>query len=402
MAAIPRYSPRRGPVILSAGFRPFFLGSAIWAALAIPLWLAVYRGGVSVPSLLPPLVWHVHEMIFGFAAATVAGFLLAAIPNWTGRMPLQGWPLAILVSLWAIGRVAVFLSADIGAAAAALADLSFPAAFLGVVGREILAGRNWRNLPMLAALSLLLAGNFFVHLDALGIANTAELGNRIGLATLLMLISLVGGRIIPSFTHNWLTKARPAIKPPIPEGFFDRVVLVVTALALTAWALAPDAPITAAAVLVAGGAVALRLSRWRGLRTMREPLLVILHVGYAWLALGLLLLGLHRFIEILPRTAALHALTVGAVGTMTLAVMTRASLGHTGRSLAAGPGTKAIYVLITLAAVLRILSPLAAENANLLLSVAGAAWSGAFGLFAVFYGGALARPRTEDETARPI
>lgn len=389
-------------MILSAGFRPFFLGSAIWAAVAIPLWLAVYRDGVTLPSLLPPLVWHIHEMIFGFAAATVAGFLLAAIPNWTGRMPLEGWPLAILVLLWAIGRVAVLLSADIGAAAAALADLSFPAAFLGVVGREILAGRNWRNLPMLAALSLLLAGNLFVHLDALGIADSAELGNRIGLVTLLMLISLVGGRIIPSFTHNWLTKTRPAITPPVPEGSFDRAALVVTALALGSWALAPDAPITAWANLAAGGAVALRLSRWRGIRTLREPLLLILHIGYAWLALGLVLLGLNRFLEVLPVTAALHALTVGAVGTMTLAVMTRASLGHTGQSLTAGPGTKAIYVLITLAAVLRVLSPLAAENANLLLSVAGAAWCGAFGLFAVFYGGALARPRKEDQSARAI
>lgn len=393
MAAIPRDSPYRGPVIFSAGFRPFFLGSGIWAAVAIPLWLAVYRGEVAAPSLMTPLVWHAHEMVFGFAAATVAGFLLTAIPNWTGRMPLQGWPLATLVLLWAIGRIAVFLSADIGAGAAAIADLSFPLAFLCVVGREIIAGRNWRNLPILAALALLLLGNLLVHLDVLGIADTAELGNRIGLVTLLMLISLVGGRIIPSFTHNWLKKARPAVKPPIPEGRFDRAALVVTALALAAWALAPNATITAWANLAAGGAVALRLSRWRGLRTWKEPLLLVLHVGYAWLALGLLLLGLNRFIEVLPATAALHALTVGAVGTMTLAVMTRAALGHTGRSLTAGPGTKMIYLLITLAAVLRMVSPLAGEGAAVVLSLAGVAWSGAFGLFAILYGGMLARPR---------
>ncbi len=402
MVAIPRYRPHPGPVILSAGFRPFFLVSAIWAAVAIPLWLAVYAGGLAVPSLLPPLVWHVHEMVFGFAAATVAGFLLTAIPNWTGRMPLQGWPLAILVVLWAIGRIAVVLSADIGAPAAALADLSFPAVFLGVVGREIRAGRNWRNLPMLAALSLLLAGNLLVHLDALGIADTADLGNRIGLVTLLMLISLMGGRIIPSFTHNWLTKTHPAIKPPIPEGGFDRAVLVATALALAAWAFAPDALITAWATLVAGGAVALRLSRWRGLRTIQEPLLLILHIGYAWLALGLLLLGLDLPSEFLPPTAALHALTVGAVGTMTLAVMTRATLGHTGRPLLAGPGTRTIYLLITLAALLRVLSPLAGDAASLVLSVAGAAWSGAFGLFAILYGAALARPRVQGDNARAI
>jgi uncharacterized protein involved in response to NO len=402
MAAIPRYSLHTGPVILSAGFRPFFLGSAIWAALAIPLWLAVYGGGVAAPSLLPPLVWHVHEMVFGFAAATVAGFLLTAIPNWTGRKALQGWPLATLVLLWAIGRIAVLLSGDIGGAAAALADLSFPTAFLGIVAREIVAGRNWRNLPILAALSLLLAGNCLVHFAALGIADTADLGNRIGLVTLLMLISLVGGRIIPSFTHNWLTKTRPAIKPPIPEGPFDRAALVVTALALAAWALAPNAMITAWANFVAGGAVALRLSRWRGIRTTQEPLLLVLHMGYAWLALGLLLLGLNRFLEVLPATAALHALTVGAIGTMTLAVMTRASLGHTGRSLTAGPGTKAIFLLITLAAVLRVLSPLAGDQTGLVLPLAGASWSAAFGLFAALYGGALARPRVEGNAARAI
>jgi uncharacterized protein involved in response to NO len=402
MAAIPRYRPHRGPVILSAGFRPFFLGSAVWAAVAIPLWLAFYRGEAAAPSLMAPLVWHAHEMVFGFAAATVAGFLLTAIPNWTGRMPLQGWPLATLVSLWAIGRIAVFLSADIGAAAAALADLSFPLAFLSVVGREIVTGRNWRNLPILAALSLLLLGNLLVHLDALAVADSAELGNRIGLVTLLMLISLVGGRIIPSFTHNWLKKAHPAIKPPIPEGLLDRTVLVVTALALGAWALTPDASVTAWGTLIAGGAVALRLLRWRGLHTLREPLLVILHLGYAWLALGLVLLGLSRLIEFLPATAALHALTVGAVGTMTLAVMTRATLGHTGGSLTAGPGTKMIYLLITLAAVLRVLSPLAGGEATMMLSLAGAAWSGAFGLFAILYGGALTRPRVEAAAAPSI
>jgi uncharacterized protein involved in response to NO len=402
MTAIPRYRAHAGPVILSAGFRPFFLGSSIWAALAIPLWLGAYAGGLVVPTRLAPLIWHAHEMVFGFAAATVAGFLLTAIPNWTGRMPLQGGPLATLVSLWAIGRFGVLLSAEIGAPAAAVADLCFPAVFLAVVAREILAGKNWRNLPMLGALSLLLLGNLLVHLDALGLTDTAQLGNRLGLVTLFMLISLVGGRIIPSFTRNWLAKARPQVSPPVPEGRFDLAALVVTGLALLTWAIAPDAAVTPWAALFAGIAVAFRLSRWRGLHTIREPLLLILHVGYGWLAFGLLLLGLNGLYETLPATAALHALTVGAVGTMTLAVMTRASLGHTGRPLSAGPATKSIYALITIAAVLRILSPFAGDQIELTLRLAGAAWSGAFGLFAVFYGGVLARPRVRDEIARPI
>ena len=402
MTAIPRYREHAGPVILSAGFRPFFLGAAIWAAVAIPLWLGAYAAGLVVPTRLAPPVWHAHEMVFGYAAAAVAGFLLTAIPNWTGRMPLQGGPLAILVLLWAIGRAGVLLSTAIGAPAAAIADLSFPAVFLAVVAREILAGKNWRNLPMLGALSLLLIGNVLVHLEALGIADTAALGNRLGIATLLMLISLVGGRIIPSFTHNWLAKARPEVSPPVSTRRLDLAVLIVTGLALLVWAPAPDVPATPWAVLVAGIAVAVRLSRWRGRQTVREPLLLILHVGYSWLALGPLLLGLSGLTGILPATAALHALTVGAVGTMTLAVMTRASLGHTGRPLTAGPVTTAIYALITLAAVLRVLSPLAGDRIELALWLAGAAWSSAFGLFAVFYGRILTRPRVRNELARPI
>jgi uncharacterized protein involved in response to NO len=402
MAAIPRYRPHAGPAILAAGFRPFFLGASIWAALAIPLWLAAYALGFVMPSQLPPIVWHVHEMVFGFAAAAVAGFLLTAIPNWTGHMPLQGAPLAILVGLWAIGRLAVLVSGTIGAPTAAVADLSFPLAFLVVVAREILAGKNWRNLPMLGAVSLLLVGNLLVHLEALGLVGTAMLGNRVGLLPLFMLISLIGGRIIPSFTRNWLAKTRPEIAPPPSEGRFDHAVLIATGVALVSWTVAPDAAISSGAALLAGIAAARRLSRWRGLKTAREPLLLILHIGYGWLAFGLLLLGADGLYPILPQTAAWHALTVGAVGTMTLAVMTRASLGHTGRPLTAGSGTQVIYVLITLAAVLRVLSPLAGDQVVLVLMLAGAAWSAAFGLFAIVYGGALTRPRAQGAAARPI
>jgi uncharacterized protein involved in response to NO len=142
VTAIPRYRPHRGPAILSAGFRPFFLLSGGWAAIAIPLWLAVFAGDAAIPTALPPAVWHVHEMVFGYGAAVVAGFLLTAIPNWTGRMPLQGGPLVFLVLLWAVGRVAVLLSARIGAGSAAVLDLAFPLVFLAVVPREIAAGRN--------------------------------------------------------------------------------------------------------------------------------------------------------------------------------------------------------------------------------------------------------------------
>jgi len=388
--------------MLSAGFRPFFLAAALWAALAVPLWLAAYTAGLVLPTRFAPSVWHAHEMIFGFAAASIAGFLLTAIPNWTGRLPLQGLPLAMLALLWVLGRIGVMISAEIGAPIAAVADLCFPLVFLAVVTREILAGKNWRNLPMVSALSLLFVGNLLVHLDTLGLADTAEFGNRIGIMTVLMLISLVGGRIIPSFTRNWLAKFRPQIEAPVPEGRFDLVAMAGTGVALTAWVIAPEAAVTFWVLAAAGIALALRLSRWRGLHTAREPLILILHFGYAWLAFGLLLLALDGIFEIVPTAAALHALTVGAIGTMTLAVMTRASLGHTGHPLTAGPVTKTAYVLVTSAAVLRVLSPLVGEHAEATLWLAGVFWTGAFGLFAIFYGRILIRSRIPGEAKAPI
>jgi uncharacterized protein involved in response to NO len=385
VSPVPRYRSQSGPFLLSAGFRPFFLAAALWAALAVPLWLAAFTGEAALPTRLLPSVWHVHEMVFGFAAATVAGFLLTAIPNWTGRLPLQGVPLAILVLLWAAGRIAVLASATTGAAVAAALDLAFPLAFLAVVAREVLAGRNWRNLPMIAALGLLLAGNLLVHLDGLGLAATAALGNRIGIATLLMLISLVGGRIIPSFTRNFLAKTRPESTAPAVFDAFDRAALATTALALATWVAAPDGPAAPVLELVSGIALGVRLARWRGAQTLREPLVWILHLGYSWLALGFVLLGLSRFLPALPPSAALHALTAGAIGTMTLAVMTRATLGHSGRPLAAGPGTTTVYALVTVAALFRLLVPFAGNQDLVVLALAGAAWSGAFLLFAVLY-----------------
>lgn len=394
VSPIPRYRPQSGPAILAAGFRPFFLASGLWAAVAVPLWLAMFAGRADVQTMLAAQVWHVHEMVFGFGAATVAGFLLTAIPNWTGRLPLQGASLAGLVLTWCAGRAAVLFSGSVGAAAATLIDLAFPVAFLAVVAREIAAGRNWRNLPMVAALSLLLIANSLVHAEAMGVASTADLGNRLGVGTLLMLISLVGGRIIPSFTANWLAKQRPEVPAPGTFGGFDRLALALTAVALLGWVAAPESRAGAWVDLAAAMALAVRLARWRGWAAWREPLLWILHVGYAWLPVGLLLLGASILWPVLPQTTALHALTAGAIGTMTLAVMTRASLGHTGRPLTAGAATTAIYVLVTVAAVARILAPLAGADYFAALSAAGAAWTSAFGLFVIAYARPLTAPRT--------
>jgi uncharacterized protein involved in response to NO len=310
--------------------------------------------------------------------------------------------LGILVALWLLGRVAVLTSGVIGPVVSALADLAFPIAFLSVVAREILAGRNWRNLPMIGALSLLLVGNLLVHLEVLGVTQTGQLGNRIGIGTLLVLIALVGGRIVPSFTRNWLAKHRPNGALPAPSDRLDTIALIVTGFGVLAWIATPDDPIASYATLAAGAAAAARLVRWQGMATTSEPLLLILHIGYGWLAVGLLLVGLNGFLAFLPATAALHALTVGAVGTMTLAVMTRASLGHTGRPLSAGPLTRIIFLLITAAAIARLIAPLCGAEMLPILWLAAGAWSAAFGLFAVFYGRILARPRASAAEAAPV
>jgi uncharacterized protein involved in response to NO len=382
----------RGLALFSAGFRPFFLLAALWSAIAVPVWLAAYVHGYA-PSAMPAMIWHAHEMIYGYALATVAGFLLTAIPNWTGRLPLRGAPLAVLAALWLAGRVALLLSATLGAAAAMLLDLAFTATLMAAVARELVAGRNFRNLPMVAALALLFAGNLLVHLQALDVAYTAALGNRLGIATLAALIALVGGRIVPSFTRNWLVRMRPDVAPPASPSKLDLACLVAIVAGLAAWTGFPDSPITFGMEILAGAAVAIRLSRWRGLATLREPLLVVLHLGYGWLAFGLALLGLNGFFGWLPPSAGMHALTVGAVGTMTLAVMTRASLGHSGRPRTAGAGTSAIYILVTLAALLRLAAPLAGAQVVLVTSLAGAAWTAAFALFAALYAPLFLRAR---------
>jgi uncharacterized protein involved in response to NO len=393
MAAMPRYRPQTGFALLAAGFRPFFLLAALWACAAIPISVAFFAGFGQIPAALAPGVWHAHEMTFGFGAAAVAGFLLTAIPNWTGRMPLQGKGLALLALLWIAGRFAFLFLAEIGGGIAAVLDLALPCVFLAAIAREVIGGRNWRNLPMLGALAFLLTGNLLVHLESLGVARTAETGNRLGVATLLMLISLIGGRIIPSFTRNWLAKHRPATSMPALFNVADRVALSVTVLALAIWVFMPEAAAAPWFELAAGIALGIRLVRWRFAVVLREPLLWVLHLGYAWLAFGFLLLAVDSFEAMLPHTTALHALTTGAIGTMILAVMTRASLGHTGRPLVAGPGTTVIYVFVTLAAILRLLAPLAGAHYIAALSCAGAAWSAAFGLFVLLYGRLLLSPR---------
>jgi uncharacterized protein involved in response to NO len=390
-----------GPALLSYGFRPFFLLGAIWAALAVAIWLPMLAGSLSLPTAFAPVEWHAHELLYGYLPAIVAGFLLTAVPNWTGRLPVTGRPLRGLLLIWIAGRLAVAGSAWIGRPWAAAVDLLFLAAVAAVVLREILAARNLRNLKVLLLVGLLLAGNAIFHAGS-GLTSGTGYGTRIGIAAAVLLISVIGGRIVPSFTHNWLARERPGSLPQ-PFSPFDVVALLVGAVALTSWIAIPEHRATAAAAVAAGLLHALRLARWRGYRAAAEPLVLVLHVAYLFVPLGFFLVAAGiAFPAHLTASGALHGWTAGAVGLMTLAVMTRASLGHTGRPLTATAPTQLIYAAALVAALARIVSAFGWER-DLLLNISATAWVMAFAGFAIVYWPLLTRPRREiaRDAARP-
>ena len=380
------------PVFLSQGFRPFFLAAGLWAAAALALWIVMFATGTALPSRFDPLTWHIHEMLFGFVMAAVAGFLLTAIPNWTQRLPISGLPLALLAGLWLLGRIACLVSALVPPWLAIAADLSFPVVLVGVVAREIIAGRNWRNLPVVVPVTVLGIANLLMHLEAEGVGVPSGLGWRLGLAAVIALISVVAGRIVPSFTRNWLAKHRTSDLPAV-HGWTDRAALGVLHTGLLGWAFLPGFHPLGLLLLLGAMLNLWRLLRWHGGATAAEPLLLILHIGYAWLALSTALLGLSMLDADLPQSAAIHALTVGAIGTMILAVMTRVARGHTGRDLTADRATSLIYSLVTLAAITRVVAAFTTGWTMPLFIVSAGLWIAAFGVFTLCYGPMLLRPR---------
>lgn len=395
-AALQRRRDYAGPALLAYGFRPFFLAAGIWGALAILFWVPLYTGHLTVDTGFSPLDWHVHEMLYGYVAAAVAGFLLTAIPNWTGRLPVSGWPLGALALLWIAGRFAVLSSGQIGGMTAAAIDVSFLATLGVVAAREIIAGKNWRNLRVLVVLGVLIAGNVVFHAEVM-LKGAADYGIRAAIAAVIVLITLIGGRIVPSFTNNWLARNNPG-RLPVPFSRFDAVTVAVSALALVAWIAAPAQSATGALLVLAGLLQAARLSRWAGDRTLADRLVLVLHVGYAFVPIGFLLLGASMLTSAVPTSAGIHAWTAGAVGMMTLAVMTRATLGHTGQPLQASPMTQGIYALILISAVMRIVA--AFTGPIILIEVAGFLWVAGFVCFVLLYGPLLARRKPAWAEAR--
>ena len=384
----------QGLAFFSYGFRPFFLGAALFAAVAVPAWIIMLLTGVGDSEFFSAArTWHVHEMVFGFLPAVITGFLLTAIPNWTDRPPIRGRELMLLSSVWLAGRLVMAIPLLTPLLSATI-EGAFLALMAGLVWREIAAGGSWSHAPIGVLISLYAGADIVFHVLALSGAAT-DLPERMALALVMVLLALIGGRVTPNFTRDFLAE-QGMTELPAPFSRFDGLSVVLVGIAAVSWIVQPQAMATGWLLLSAGLVNLGRLSRWYGWLTWHEPLVLTLHLGYGWLAISLLVLGGAILDLGLPTTDAMHALTTGAVGVMTLAVMTRASLGHTGRPKHAGPLTVCIYILVNLGALLRVFGPSIDFSTNLALGLAAMSWSGAYLLFALVYGPFLLRPSIDE------
>ncbi|MCC7256963.1 MAG: NnrS family protein [Gammaproteobacteria bacterium] len=387
---------RTPPVLFSYAFRAFFLAAGIQAVCSLVAWIAGFHGlrWPAAPAALTP-TWHAHELVIGFAGAVVAGFLLTAVATWTGRAPLRGAPLAGLAAAWLAGRLASVFAGALPPAALALLDLLFPVLLAVLATREIVLGGSRRNYGIAAitwALALLTA---LYHAGAAGLIDGGDwLAVTLSVHLLAMLVVVVGGRVIPLFTANWL-RLRGDNRPPVPWRWLDYAGIGLLLVAALADSLAPGSAVAGVACLLAGGANLWRLAGWRGTETGTNPLLWVMHAAFAALCGGYLLLGAAAFDLPLARSAALHLLTVGGIAGMILAMMTRVALGHTGRPLAVSRPIVAAYLLLGAAALARSLGT-ALPGAYLpMIDLAALLWIAAFAVFLGVYAPILVRPRPD-------
>jgi uncharacterized protein involved in response to NO len=381
--------------LFADGFRPFFLLAGLSAVLNLAVWLAVlaFDGWQGAP--LEPMRWHMHEMLFGFVAAAIAGFLLTAVPNWTGRPAFEGPPLVALVVLWIAGRLVLVSGVPVPTPIAAAVDLAFFPALIATVLPALTHAGNRRNYPIALLLALLTTANLLCWLEVLGLTGgTFDVGVLLALDIVLLLVSVIGGRIVPAFTANAL-KRRNVTVTITPLPWLDRAAIGSVVALLVLDLVAYGSLLTGLVALAAGIVHAVRLGRWQGSKTLGEPILWILHAAYAWIPIALVLKGGWIGLDLWGGRLWVHALTIGAFSGMILAVTTRAALGHTGRPLVAARPIALAYALIMLAAVVRVFGPVVLPTAYMTtVWLAGAAWIGAFALFLVVYTPMLLRPRT--------
>lgn len=384
----------QGPAVFSYGFRPFFLGASAFAGLAVPFWIVILAGGNDITWPYPARHWHVHEMVFGFLPAVMTGFLLTAIPNWTDRPPVRGIRLMQLFALWLAGRIVMVFPLG-HPLVSAIVDGTFLVVVAVMVWREIVAGQAWDRFPIGILISLYALANILYHVFFLRNAAT-DIFERMALSLIMVLLTLIGGRITPSFTHDFLAEYGRS-EQIAPFSRIDGLSIAMVVIASAAWIFSPWAVVSGWMLVAAGIVNLIRLSQWYGWLTWREPLVLILHWGYAWLVISLFLVGGTVLGIGVPEMDALHAVTTGAVGVMTLAVMTRATLGHTGRIKQADIKTVAIYLLVNLGAILRLLASTNMFSKMTMLGLAAACWSGSYLVFVGVYGPMLLRPSLEEE-----
>jgi uncharacterized protein involved in response to NO len=382
------HNPPAGIGLLRLGFRPFYLAAALLAALAVPLWVAVFLGHAP-GGLAPGLAWHAHEMVFGFAVAVLVGFLYTAARNWTGMPTPRGTHLALLVLLWAAGRLAMLFASP---PLAAVADLAFLPLAAWPVWRLLRRADNRRNLFLPALLGAMAGLNLLFHATVIGLLDLNPLDPpRIALLLVVLIEVVMGARVIPSFTANAAPQARPLVRPR-----HDRLSIALVALAAAAWSLGLPEPSVAGLSLAAALTVAARGIGYQPWKVLAHPLLWILHLSYLWIAIGFALLAASA-LGWSGESAAFHALGVGATGGLIVGMITRTVLGHTGRPLRAGPAEVAMYALLQAGALLRVSAslPWGASAYELLLVASSACWSVSFAIYLTVYGPRLARPRVD-------
>jgi uncharacterized protein involved in response to NO len=377
--------------LLAKGFRPFFLLAALAAVVLLPLWLLVLGGVVQPATHFDPVSWHAHEMVFGFTTAVIAGFLLTAVGNWTQRETATGLPLALLCGLWLAGRIAM-TSTILRPGMIAVVDLSFLPALMIVLARPLIAANNRRNFVMLAVLGALFATNVMTHLDALGSApGWQRRGVIVAIDVVVVLMLLIAGRIVPMFTRN--ATGRDGIRS-LPKLDVLAVGMMVVLTAMDAFTM--PAPLVAAGVAAVAAALAIaRAAHWGTRYTLSQPLLWILHAGYFWIPIGLALRAVGAIEGGSYGLMATHALTAGAIGSLTLGMMARVSLGHTGRPLTISRAVAASFVMMSLGAALRVAAPLVPAHYLAALSVAGGLWAASFAVYAFAYANILVSPRVD-------
>lgn len=384
--------------LFTVGFRPFFLAASVYAACALMDWVLMFAWDVHVPHIWDDgMAWHAHEMLYGFAAAVIGGFLLTVVPNWTKNRPLQAWPLMALLALWLAGRAVMHVGNAIPWYLAAAVDLMFLPAVAASLFPAVVRGRSVRNYVFFLIIGVLTLLNGVIHMDMHGTALWLDAHQALRTAVFLVALMIVvfGGRVIPAFTRNALKLAGAGVSmkvSPAVENASAACVALLAALSLGGRGETEPAGVVS---MVAGALLLLRMAGWNGHRTLAMPIVWILHVGYGWIALGLLAYGAAIVFNPSLDLVALHMLTIGGIGTMTLAMMSRVSLGHTGRTLRAADAVVVAYVILQLAVLARIAGGLGLVDYALSVAASGTMWSVAFGLFALVYLPILLRPRAD-------